>query len=595
MEGFSRTHGLLNPFARPIIHLPSMTRRGITAWAHDVINELQALGILDPSNKNDLNDLVGLYRNLQQFFDWVFRRPRIIPGQVHHPLHPLMESAGLLVTLHRIWDDLEWDLREEKDGAFIDQMIDHLGWLWNIKSNLKNRTRHDHGLRLVSSMDTLAEAAKYAHGNNIDLENSIRYPPVASLLSIGRSIHPVAPASKMNSRNVEVWVPGTRQGGEQVSNNMMPPTRASLNPVSFMRSPKTGHIQLPSHPQISQDQARNAMRRLLSSYNNTPLSKSSLGVQHSLSSLRKEAPRNLVDLADDDNDDLEEASIPPAPIDSTVPIPPPTRGNRNLNRTQGSASGSNLAMTSMTGAKPIHNSSNRHAGNSSNFAMGMEKIQSEFIPFHSRPKKMAFESTDQYETLVVESPSPEPVNVRKSKYLSTNKRYISSSKSPESYELPKSYPSAEVLRAQAKTTSSTMQSDYLSSSWTPIYGQKGNIHAGFAELRKSKGKPMGQGFEEQEGNTMEAGKVTRSTATDGTQDDIPGSQNTRMETSRNATLAVTATSFNYISPYPGLLNQDQTSNPDPPTTLAPNDNSTVVNLGPTKAKSTKYIYLPFSM
>ncbi|RAL60947.1 hypothetical protein DID88_010045 [Monilinia fructigena] len=576
MEGFSRTHGLLNPFARPIIHLPSMTRRGITAWAHDIIDELQVLGILNTSNKRDLDDLVRLYRNLQQFFDWVFHRPRIIPGQVHRSFHPVMESSRLLVSLHKIWDDLKWDLREEKDGAFIDQMIDHLGWLWNIKSNLKNRTRHDHGLLLVSSMDTLAEAA--------------------STYFIGcRYLHPMAPASKMNPRNVEVWVPGTTQGGEQASNNMMSPTRASSYPVSFMRGPKTGHIKLPNHPQISQDQARNAMRCLLSSYNNTPLSKSSLGVQHSLSSPREEAPRNLVDLVDDDNDDiLEDASIPHAPIDSTVSIPP-TRDSRNLNRTQGSAGGLNYAMTSMTGAKPTHISGNGHSGNSSNFDRGMEKIQSGYIPFHSHPKKMAFESTDQYETLVVESPSPEPVNLRKPKYLSANQRYISSSTSPRGYELPKSYPSAEVPRAQARTTSSTMQSDYLTSSWTPIYGQKNNVHAGFAELRKSKGRSMDQGFGEQEGNAMEGSKVAGSTSTGGTQDDIRSSQNTRMEKSWNATAAVTATSPNYISPYPGLLNQEQTSSPYPPTNLAPNDNPTVVNSGLTKTKNTIDIYRPFSM
>lgn len=444
-------------------------------------------------------------------------------------------------------------------------------------------------------MDTLAEAAKYAYNSNIDLKDDIRHPPVAPLSSFGRFLYPVAPASKMNPRNVEIWIPGTRQGGEQASGNMMPPTRASLYPASSRRSPNTGHIQLPKPPQISHEQARNAMQRLLSSYNNTPLPKSSLGVQHRSYLPCKETPRNLIDLADNENDGVsEDASIPPTPVDSTVPIPG-TSDSRNLDSAQGSASGSNHVMTGITGAKQTHNSENGQAGNSSNLTSGMENSISEFRPFHGGSKKMAFDSTDQYENLVVESPSPEPVNVRKARYLSKNKRYISSSKSSKDSELPKSYPSAQVPRAQTRTSSSAMHSDYLTDSWTPIFGQKDNIHAGFAKLRKSKGRSMDQGFGEQEGNTMKESKVAQSTSAGEIQDNIPRSQNKRMKTSWNATPAVTGTPSNYISPYPGLPNQEQTSSLGQPTTSAPNDNPTGVKLGPTKARSTRDIYRPFSM
>ncbi|QSZ29790.1 hypothetical protein DSL72_004307 [Monilinia vaccinii-corymbosi] len=356
MEG-SRGRNMSSPFAQPTIHLRSMTRYGITAWAHDLINELQKLGILDPANTDALNDLVGVYRNLEQFFIWVFQRPRTVPAQPHGPLQPLMDLRDLFLTLHRIWDDLEWDLRPEKDGAFIDQMIDNLGWLWDLRSKLKNRIRR---LPMMSSVDALVEAANYAQLSDISHRNIIQSSTAAPLSSAGQPLPPVAPARKSSPRNLGDWASGSRKGGEQTRENIMSQTRESSFPTSFTQNAKTGHLQLPKYSQLSQKNAQSAMRRALSSYNSR-LAKPSFAVQHPLPFPLEQAPRNLLGLANNDHYFV--------PTDSTFFI----------SRTR-------------DGIKP------------------------EIGLFNNNPKKKACGSTNKDAILITESPPPERDNAQ---YLSS--------------------------------------------------------------------------------------------------------------------------------------------------------------------------------
>lgn len=136
---------MLNPFARSRNDLPSMNRHSIIAWAHDIIDELERIGTLNPGNENAADDLFRVYQNILQFYSWVSTRPRIHATYAQRPIQSPWISNDIFASAHKVWNDLEWELRLEKDGAFIDQMLDHLGWFWNIKNNLVNQTRYARG------------------------------------------------------------------------------------------------------------------------------------------------------------------------------------------------------------------------------------------------------------------------------------------------------------------------------------------------------------------------------------------------------------------------------------------------------------------
>lgn len=134
-----------NPFARPKEYLPSMTRHDITTWAHDIVDELRFLGALDAGNELFGTAIFNAYRNLEEFYIWVIRRPREATTQVPRPLQSIMTPRGIFARTQKLWDDLEVELQSEKPDFLIEQMIDHLRWLWNIKANLTNKIRREDG------------------------------------------------------------------------------------------------------------------------------------------------------------------------------------------------------------------------------------------------------------------------------------------------------------------------------------------------------------------------------------------------------------------------------------------------------------------
>lgn len=150
-----------------------MNRHSITAWAHDIIDELQRIGILNPGNEKAADDLLRVYQNMLQFYTWVSTRPRVQVNHSPRPIQPPWIPNDIFTSAHKVWNDLEWELRLEKDGAFIDQMIDHLGWFWNIKNNLVNQARRTQGkcictflLMHILTTPTNRSLCPSKHGNN---------------------------------------------------------------------------------------------------------------------------------------------------------------------------------------------------------------------------------------------------------------------------------------------------------------------------------------------------------------------------------------------------------------------------------------------
>lgn len=136
---------MFNPFARSKNDLPSMNRHSITAWAHDIIDELQRIGTLNSGDEKAADDIFRVYQNILQFYSWVCTRPRVHVTHAQRPIQQPWAQNDIFASAHKVWSDLEWELRLEKDGAFVDQMIEHLGWFWNVKNNLVNQARHTRG------------------------------------------------------------------------------------------------------------------------------------------------------------------------------------------------------------------------------------------------------------------------------------------------------------------------------------------------------------------------------------------------------------------------------------------------------------------
>ncbi|KAF7876757.1 hypothetical protein EAF04_001840 [Stromatinia cepivora] len=545
-----------NPFARPKEYLPSMNRQGITVWAHDVINELVRLGALDPGNEDASNDLFGVYKNLEQFYKWVCSRPRIGPHHAPRPLQSITRPFGIFALAHELWDDLEWELRPEKEGAFIEQMIDHLGWFWNIKANLSNKIRRNQGLSVISKMDTLAEVASYAlRSSNISRGNIIKCPMARPVSSVNHLMSPAAPASRNNPRNVGAWSPESRTRQEKPSENTMRSDQASSFAIPTQKT-DTGHLQLPQYSQFVQGQPQASMRRSPSSYNTQPPKPRSI-IQCQPPNFPNETPRNLVDLVDDDDySSVKYTSISRVPMGSILPTPQ-IRGDKHSKRAQGFAGGSMHPVMNMSGVKPAVDSGSDHAlRNASRTSSrdlkychgGRESNQPRNSPYDSGFEE-SVEGSNTNMIIIVDSPSPELENMAmKIPDSQGHKNHptsaVVSSEDSGALERPSS---RNILPTQTKTKSLSGLSSFQANLWAPVNSLNNNREVKASESAKVKGQPSDRRADEQEsrntGGTkwkrpnstsinkgiitdnnmeMEGTKAKNSTSTNGTRRDIKG-------------------------------------------------------------------------
>ncbi|KAF7956472.1 hypothetical protein EAE96_003813 [Botrytis aclada] len=350
---------MVNPFARSRNDLPSMNRHSITAWAHDIIDELERIGTLNPGNEKAADDLFRVYQNILQFYSWVSTRPRIHVTHAQRPIQSPWTSNNIFASAHQVWNDLEWELRLEKDGAFIDQMLDHLGWFWNIKNNLVNQARHARGLSVVPSMETMAEAADYARIGSIDRAEIMQIPVAKTVPSGSHFSYPMAPASRGNPRNVDNFPAGysTRRGNS--SDNTVHPNRTYSSGIPSILQPKTGHLQLPKYSQSVQEQPHAAIPATLSakgkqSPNLHP------GVHYQPPTARDKPSGNVVDMASGKyNDGVEYSQTSQVPVGFILPAPQ-IRDDRYPNRAQGFGGGSKRPMTGMPAVERGFNVRDNH-------------------------------------------------------------------------------------------------------------------------------------------------------------------------------------------------------------------------------------------
>ncbi|KAI9648331.1 hypothetical protein NHQ30_002964 [Ciborinia camelliae] len=575
-----------NPFARPTEYLPSMTRHGITSWAHDIINELRRLGALDQGNEAASNDLFGVYRNLAQFYTWVSGRPRAFPGHIHRPLESIIRPNQIFAFAHKLWDDLEWELRLEREGAYIEQMIEHLGWFWNIKSNLYNKIRRGQGLSITSNMDTLAEAAKYAEPRNTGPRNIIQ-PPTA----IPLSLRPVSPASRDNPRRA-FWNPGSRKGREQASHNTIQSGQANSARISSMQSPKTGHLQVPQLSRSIREQPQASMQRALSAYS-AQAPKSSPGTLHQLPVSRDETSRNIIGRVHNGNDNgMEYSSISRLPIGSILPTPQ-TRVNRYSNGTRGFSDGSKLPMISIPDIKPALDNDNDHASRNNSRSYhrdykdsdgGMESIKSENSSSNSNSNKNVVMITDSPPLQSTDT----PIYNRKSQDRSNN--LSSPSLSFENLEFPRRLPSANIPQMHTDHIDLLRQATSSSNSWTPINDRKNYREMKSTEPGETE-KSLDRRSGEQDNNDMEETNVKRPNSSSGNQDTVTVNPNKKAKMSRSPK----ASPSQYVSPYSKSSNQEHPTPPNKSATMSPVQISVRDNPTPAKFKSARDIYRPFSI
>ncbi|KAJ8064041.1 hypothetical protein OCU04_007882 [Sclerotinia nivalis] len=569
---------MTNPFARPREYLPSMNRQGITVWAHDVINELVRLGALDSGNEEASNDLFGVYKNLEQFYKWVCSRPRIAPHHAPRPLQSITRPFGIFALAHKLWDNLEWELRPEKEGAFIEQMIDHLGWFWNIKANLSNKIRRKQGLALISKMDTLAEAASYAlRFSNISRGNIIKPPMARPDSSVDHLMSKVAPASRKNPINVGAWSPESRIRQKNPSNNTMRSDQASSFATPTQKT-DTGHLKLPQYSQYVQRQPQASMRCSPSSYNTQQLNPRST-IQRQSHNFPNGTPRNLVDLVDDDDDysSAKQTGIPRVPTGSMLPAPP-IRGDKHPNRAQGFAGGSMRPIMNMSGVKPAVDNDSHHA-NPSAFRTssrdlkdshgGRESTQPKNSPYDSGFEE-SVESSNTNMIIIVDSPSPELKNMTmKNPGPQGHKNHptsaVVSSEDSKALERPSS---RNILPVQTKTKTPPGQSSFQANLWAPVNSLNNHREVRASESAKVRGQPSDRRSDEQESrntrgtklkkpnstsinkgiitdNNMEGTEAKNSTSTNGTRHDMEGNNiDNSGEATMKGAISITSTHNN---------------------------------------------------
>ncbi|TGO09760.1 hypothetical protein BTUL_0155g00150 [Botrytis tulipae] len=350
---------MLNPFARSKNDLPSMNRHSITAWAHDIIDELQRIGTLNPGNEKAADDLLRVYQNMLQFYSWLSTRPRVQITHARRPVEQPWTPNDIFASAHKVWTDLEWELRLEKDGAFIDQMIDHLGWFWNIKNNLVNQARHTRGLSVLPNMETIAEAANYARISSIDRVNTMRIPE-ARIIPLGnRFPRPMAPASRDNPRNLEALLtgPSTRLGNS--GDNIMHSSRKYSSGIPSILQPNAGHLQLPRYSQSVQEQPHSALPVTLSVKGKQSDSLHP-GVQYQPPTARDKPSRNIFNMAGDKyNDGIEYSETSQVPVEFILPAPQ-IRDDRYPNRAQGFGGGPKRPVTSIPALEPVFSGRDNH-------------------------------------------------------------------------------------------------------------------------------------------------------------------------------------------------------------------------------------------
>ncbi|CAD6443193.1 6403a560-b84f-4b60-8971-d0016be78bd9 [Sclerotinia trifoliorum] len=407
-----------NPFARPMEYLPSMNRQGITVCAHDVINELSRLGVLDPGNEALSKDLFGVYKNLEEFYKWVCSRPRIAPQDAPRPLQLITRHSEIFTLAHKLWDNLEFELALEKDGAFVEEMMDHLGWFWNIKSNLRNKIHRIQGLPLISKMDTLAEAASYAlRFNNISRGNVIEPPSVRPVASVNHLKSQVAPGSKKNPKDSGAMSPESRVRKENPSNNTMRSNRAPS--LANTQKTNTGHLKVPQYSPSVQGQPQVSMRRSPSSYSTQQLNPRST-IKHQSPNLPDGTPRNFVDLMDVDVDyysSAEQTSIHPVPTGFILPTTQ-NKGDKYPNRVEGFADGSMRPILSMSGVEPAVGNGSDHANHGAPRNSSRDLADSHGERKSSEPRDSpcdsgfgdTAESSNANMNTIIESSSPESEN-----------------------------------------------------------------------------------------------------------------------------------------------------------------------------------------
>ncbi|TGO47283.1 hypothetical protein BCON_0285g00070 [Botryotinia convoluta] len=350
---------MLNPFARSKNDLPSMNRHSITAWAHDIIDELQRIGTLNPGNEKAADDLFRVYQNILQFYSWVSTRPRVHVTHAQRPIQPPWTPNDIFTSAHKVWNDLEWELRLEEDGAFIDQLVDHLGWFWNIKNNLVNQARHTRGLSALPSMETMAEAANYARISSIDRANIMQIPEARAIKLGNHFPRPMAPASRDNPRNVESFPAGysTRRGNS--SDNIIHPSRTYSSGIPTILQPKTGHLQLPKYSQSVQEQPQSAMPVTLSVKGKQSPSLHP-GIQYQPPTARDKPSRNIFNMAGNKyNDGIEYSQTSEVPVGFILPAPQ-ILDDRYPNRAQGFGGGSKRPMTSIPALEPVFSGRDNH-------------------------------------------------------------------------------------------------------------------------------------------------------------------------------------------------------------------------------------------
>ncbi|ESZ95678.1 hypothetical protein SBOR_3934 [Sclerotinia borealis F-4128] len=599
-----------NPFARPSEYFSSMTRHGITIWAHDILNELQRLRALDPSNKEALSNLLEVHKNLQEFYTWVSLRPKNASDQVSRPLQSVIRAEGIFAISHRLWDNLERELQPEEDNAFIEQMIQHLGWVWNIKTNLDNEIRHSQGLPLTSTMDTLAEVAKYAEYRNTDRGITIQNPTAIPLSSGGHSLRAVAPATKENPRNIGGQFSESRKEQTQTNANIILPQAPSLS-ISSVRNPKSDHLKSLRDSKSIQEQSQPSMRPAFFSLTQSP--QISASVQHQLSVFCDETSRKLINLVDDDNNNaVENSSTFRVPVSSLVSTPQ-IRDNRLTNGSRGFAGGFKHPISREAGFKPTFDNGNGHISRNTsqpqhrgydNSDGAMETIKPTDTPSNSDTKKKTIiGSSNKNAIMISDSPSPELIimsnyNPRSEKYSETPVPPSMSSISSEDFEFS---PSADISRTHSSDTDRLRQSTPSpppppSNSWTPINGLKNQQKAISREPSQVRGRSLTRRSltrrsGEREDNNMEEIKTKRPTPTSGNQDNITDNPNQETKLSMNP---ITPFSDN-VPPILTLTKQERPSIPDKATTLLPVHGSADNKPSPPKAKSAKDIYRPFSM
>ncbi|TGO83885.1 hypothetical protein BPOR_0579g00040 [Botrytis porri] len=402
---------MLNPFARSKNDLPSMNRHSITSWAHDIIDELQRIGILNPGNEKAADDLFRVYQNVVQFYSWVSTRPRVHANHTQRPILQPWTPNDIFTSAHKVWTDLEWELRLEKDGTFIDQMIDHLGWFWNIKNNLVNQARYTRGLPVLPGMETMAEAANYARIGNIDRANIMQIPETRTMPLGSHFPRPIAPTSRNIPRIIEPFPAGynTRRGNS--SNNIMQPSRTYSSGIPSILQPKTGHLQLPKYSQSVQEQPHSSMPVTLS-VKGKQLPSLHPGVQYQPPTARDKPSRNICYMASDKyNDGIEYSQASQVPMGFILPAPQ-SRDDRYPNRAQGFGGGSKFPIARIPAVEPALSGRDNHGQNlatSHELAQSYSGIARTKTKNHSSDTRNFVSTTENDIILILDMPSPESI------------------------------------------------------------------------------------------------------------------------------------------------------------------------------------------